>query len=222
MGASQPTTSYCWPLSLQAAYRGHRGRTVYRRLLAERQEQRAAQAAREAAALAVIAPWTETFKARVWFLRARRAAPVLQAWWRCQYVRRQAAATAIQASVRCLLARRYLQRSREAALWVQTAWRGFRVRESHPKHKQLADIRTRLRAAAINAGAAITLQPWLPMRVQSKRAALHDRSSPAPSPLQPTRRTGRWAHAHAPTWTPCWPASTRPRWVLRLIQCCVS
>lgn len=140
------------PPSPQAAYRGHKGRCEYRRLLAEQEERRRQQAEREAAALAVIAPWAETFKARTWFLRARRAAPVLQAWWRREFARRQAAAVAIQAAARCWLAQRQLQRSRAAALRIQTAWRGWHVREAHPRRKQLADIRTRLAAAAINAG----------------------------------------------------------------------
>lgn len=35
---------------------------------------------------------------------------------------------------------------------LQTAWRGFHVRETHPRRKQLADIRLRLAAAAVNAG----------------------------------------------------------------------
>lgn len=105
----------------QAAYRGHIGRKEYRSLLAAHQEQQRMQREREAAALAVIAPWAETFKARVWFLRARRAAPVLQAWWRREFQRRQAAAVVIQAAVRCFLARLQLQRSRQAAVVVQVS-----------------------------------------------------------------------------------------------------
>lgn len=136
----------------QSAYRGHKGRCEYRRLLAEREERRRQQAEREAAALAVIAPWAETFKARTWFLRARRAAPVLQAWWRREFARRQAAAVAIQAMARGWLVRRHLQRSQAAALCIQTAWRGWHVRETHPRRKQLADVRARLAAATINAG----------------------------------------------------------------------
>ncbi len=105
--------------ALQAAYRGHQGRTVYRRLLAEQQEQLRRQQEREAAALAVIAPWARAFSDRVWFLRAQRAAPVLQAWWRREFARRQAAAVTIQAAVRCFLAQRQMQRSRRAALVLQ-------------------------------------------------------------------------------------------------------
>lgn len=137
---------------MQAAYRGHKGRCEYRRLLAEQQERRRQQAEREAAALAVIAPWAGTFKARAWFLRARRAAPVLQAWWRRKFARRQAAVVAIQAVARGWLVRRHLQRSQAAALCIQTAWRGWHVREAHPRRKQLADIRTRLAAATAHAG----------------------------------------------------------------------
>ena len=117
----------------QAAYRGLVGRTEYRRLLAEREEARRRQAEREAAALAVIAPWAATFRDRAWFLRARRAAPVLQAWWRRKFARRAAAATAIQAAVRCYLARQQLQRSREAALKIQ-------VRAVHASGVHRADL----------------------------------------------------------------------------------
>ncbi|KAL4423889.1 hypothetical protein ABPG75_001190 [Micractinium tetrahymenae] len=141
-------------LRIQAAYRGHQGRKEYRRLLAEQQERLRLQREREAAALAVLAPWAQTFMDRLWFLRARRAAPVLQAWWRREFARRQAAAVTIQAAVRCFLAQRRMQRSRRAALVLQTAWRGSHVRTSHPHRKQLADIRLRLAAAAANAANA--------------------------------------------------------------------
>lgn len=104
---------------MQAAYRGHQGRREYRRLLAEQQERLRQQREREAAALAVIAPWARAFSDRVWFLRAQRAAPVVQAWWRREFARRQAAAVAIQAAVRCFLAQRQMQRSRRAALVLQ-------------------------------------------------------------------------------------------------------
>ena len=116
----------CFPGSLaaQAAYRGHVGRKQYRRLVAQREEARRLQAAREAAALAAITPWAATFRDRAWFLRARRAAPVLQRWWRREFARRSAAATAIQAAARCHLAQRHLQRSREAALTIQVRLNG--------------------------------------------------------------------------------------------------
>lgn len=183
----------------QAAYRGHQGRKEYRRLLAEQQERLRQQEEREAAALAVIAPWAKAFRDRTWFLRARRAAPVLQAWWRREFAHRQAAAVTIQAAVRCFLAQQQMQRSRQAALVVQvglcsmgvfwpvhsayyrrkcrylmiaslahvltgpacsalqTAWRGSHVRVTHPHRKQLADIRLRLSAAAVNAGLSASL-----------------------------------------------------------------
>jgi abnormal spindle-like microcephaly-associated protein len=139
-------------LALQAAARGHAGRKVYRQLLAEQQERQRLRAEREAAALAVIAPWAETFRARSWFLRARRVAPLLQAAWRRAFQRRQAAAVTVQAAARCFLAQQQLRRGRQAAVMIQTAWRGHHVRATHPRRKQLADIRLRLAAAAANAG----------------------------------------------------------------------
>jgi abnormal spindle-like microcephaly-associated protein len=139
---------------LQAAYRGHAGRNEYRRRLAVLREKERMQAEREAAARAVITPWARTFVDRGWFLRAGKAVRLLQRWWKRQYRRRQAAAITIQANVRCFLAQRRLQSSRRAALVLQTAWRGAAVRASHPRCKQLADIRLRLAAAAANAGRA--------------------------------------------------------------------
>lgn len=181
---------------VQAAWRGHQGRCEWRRRMAALREAQRLQQERAAAALAVIAPWAQTFRDRLWFRRARRAAPVLQAWWRREFQRRQAAAVTIQTDVRRFLAQRQLQRSQQAAVAVQvrrgqrrdvggglaltlllsvllhtacaalqvelgltclppalqTAWRGFNVRATHPHRKQLADIRLRLAAAAANAG----------------------------------------------------------------------
>ena len=139
-------------MRVQAAARGHAGRKVYRQLLAEQRERQRLRVEREAAALAVISPWAETFRARSWFLRARRAAPLLQAAWRRAFQRRQAAAVTIQAAARCFLAQQQLRRGRQAAVAIQTAWRGHHVRATHPRRKQLADIRLRLAAAAANAG----------------------------------------------------------------------
>jgi len=105
--------------ALQAAFRGHVARKEYRRRLAHLRELQRLQREREAAALAVIAPYAQMFKDRLWFRRARQAAPLLQAWWRKEFQRRQMAAITIQATARCFLARRQLMRSTQAALALQ-------------------------------------------------------------------------------------------------------
>jgi abnormal spindle-like microcephaly-associated protein len=139
---------------IQAGWKAHRERQAFRAALAERVAARAQEARRQDAARAVIASWAPVFRDRGWFLRARRAAQVLQRCWRRRLAERSAAATVIQKNVRAFLAAKRLRDSRRAALAIQAAFRGHAAREGHPKRARLQGIRGRLRAAAAAAAAA--------------------------------------------------------------------
>lgn len=133
---------------IQAAWRGYTARKAYVAILAERAELKAQQAEREAAARAVIQRWIPTMHARLWFLRARRSAVVIQRSWRQELARRNAAATIIQARMRTFLAVQKLEHMKRAALVIQAAYRGHAVRAGHPQAARLHALRSRLRLAA--------------------------------------------------------------------------
>jgi abnormal spindle-like microcephaly-associated protein len=134
---------------IQAAWRGYCCRVEYKTLLAEKAEVEAQKAQRRAAAGALIASWGPTFRDRLWFMKARRAAVVLQTAWRRKYAQQNAAAIVIQKNIKAFLAVRHLSASKTAALKIQSAYRGYVVRAGHLEAEHLRGIRTRLRAAGI-------------------------------------------------------------------------
>ncbi|KAL6784457.1 hypothetical protein ACKKBF_B01865 [Auxenochlorella protothecoides x Auxenochlorella symbiontica] len=132
---------------LQAGWRECLERRHLAAVAAQEAAERARRAAREAAARATIAPWASVFLARTRFLKLRRAVVLAQRAWRSEYARRCAASIVIQAQARAWLGVRALRRRRAAALRLQAAWRGGRVRQTHPQKRRLAEARGRLRAA---------------------------------------------------------------------------
>lgn len=105
--------------------------------------------------------------------RSRRAVVLAQRAWRSEYARRCAASIVIQAQARAWLGVRALRRRRAAALRLQAAWRGGRVRQTHPQKRRLAEARGRLRVAT---EAAHLLPP-------SQRTTLASRTATALSSL---------------------------------------
>ncbi|KAL6784966.1 hypothetical protein ACKKBG_A01865 [Auxenochlorella protothecoides x Auxenochlorella symbiontica] len=158
---------------LQAGWRGCLERRHLAAVAAQEAAERARRAAREAAARATIAPWASVFLARIRFLKLRRAVVLAQRAWRSEYARRCAASIVIQAQARAWLGVRALRRRRAAALRLQAAWRGGRVRQTHPQKRRLAEARGRLRVAT---EAAHLLPP-------SQRTTLASRTATALSSL---------------------------------------
>ncbi|RMZ52227.1 hypothetical protein APUTEX25_001617, partial [Auxenochlorella protothecoides] len=158
---------------LQAGWRGCLERRHLAAVAAQEAAERARRAAREAAARATIAPWASVFLARIRFLKLRRAVVLAQRAWRSEYARRCAASIVIQAQARAWLGVRALRRRRAAALRLQAAWRGGRVRQTHPQKRRLAEARGRLRVAT---EAAHLLTP-------SQRTTLASRTATALSSL---------------------------------------
>lgn len=132
---------------IQAAWRGHCCRVGYAALRAEKAELDEMKAQRRADAGSLIASWGPTFRDRLWFMKARRAARILQAAWRRKYAEQNAAAVIIQKNARAYLAVRQLLASKKAALKIQAAYRGYAVRAGHLEAERLHGIRSRLRAA---------------------------------------------------------------------------
>ncbi|KAH7621985.1 hypothetical protein Ndes2526B_g02810 [Nannochloris sp. 'desiccata'] len=139
---------------IQAAWRGYCCRVHYQALLDEKAEMKEKKAQRRADAGALIASWGPTFRDRLWFMKARRAALVLQAAWRRKLAQQNAAAIVIQKNIRAYLAVRQLAVSKTAALKIQSVYRGYVVRAGHPEAESLHGIRTRLRAAGARSGRA--------------------------------------------------------------------
>lgn len=137
---------------IQAAWRGRCCRVHYQALLDEKAEIEEKKAQRRDAAGALIASWGLAFRDRLWFMKARRAAMVLQAAWRRKYAEQNAAAIVIQKNIRAYLAVRQLAVSKIAALKIQSVYRGYAVRAGHPEAQSFQDFRTHLRAAGAMSG----------------------------------------------------------------------
>lgn len=167
---------------IQAAWRLHLEGKAQQQLLAQRQQLAREQVFREEAARAVISRWAPAFRDRVWFLQARRAATVLQRWWRHEFVAYTAAATVIQKHTRMFLAVRKFHASKHAAVVIQRAVRGHAVRTCHPQHRRLELIRRRLHAAT--AEAVRHPQLTLGARTNAALAALAAPHSRSGLPLQ--------------------------------------
>jgi hypothetical protein len=114
---------------IQACWLRYRCRVRTRAMLAEKAAVEEKRAARRAAAGALIASWGPTFRDRLWFMKARRAAVV------------------IQKNVKTFLAVLKFEREKASALKIQTAYRGYVVRSQHVEAMHLQGIRNRLRAA---------------------------------------------------------------------------
>jgi abnormal spindle-like microcephaly-associated protein len=167
---------------IQAAWRGHQDRQIYKLLREEMEAKVLERSLREEAAREVLASWVPTFQARTWFLRARRAAPIVQAAWRRVHAARCSAALVIQRHVRAYLRAKHAEASQHAALVIQKVWRGHAVREHHMHAGELSGVRRRLLAAS--AAAPSTPQATLGFRVQ---AALHTIADALPGRLPAAR-----------------------------------
>ncbi|KAI8475158.1 MAG: hypothetical protein J3K34DRAFT_517600 [Monoraphidium minutum] len=105
-----------------------------------------------AAARAAITRNLPFIRARLAYLRARRAALQLQRAWRDHQFARARAALALQCAARGALARRRARRVIESAVRIQAAWRGHAVRRSAGRSGR--EARQRLEAAAAAAETA--------------------------------------------------------------------